>query len=160
MRAYAQESATTSSADPFPAHWPPSLAEYRLVVEADSGPLMLSTGGHFIVPASCPASLFVRFLSENLHRASRRSVERQAEARRTARERAAVEEVQSVFGLLGLDKDENILGEQMIDFCERLLSEAEHLRPYLRGLHIRVSMYYCVLADGQICVPFNFIPRT
>lgn len=145
--------------DAFPAHWPSSLADYRLVVEADSGPLMLSNSGYFIVPASCPASLFVRFLSENLHRASRRS-EREAEERKASRERSSVEEVRSVFGLAALDKDENILGEQMISFCERLLADAEHLRPYLRGLHIRVSMYYCVLADGQICVPFNFIPRT
>lgn len=141
----------------FPEVWPQSLGEYRLIVESDSGPLMLSKEGYFIVPASCPASLFVRFITDNLSKASQTL---RMDEKNLMKEKRIIDECIVVFGLEGLDKDENIIPEQMIDFGQRLLSMKDHFRPYLKGLHVRVSMYYSVLHDGQICVPFNFIPRS
>lgn len=38
---------------------------------SEAGPLMVSPTGQFIVPSSCPASILVNFISENLEEASR-----------------------------------------------------------------------------------------
>lgn len=138
-----------------PSNWPRSLGHHRLIVEFDSGPLMLSPCGHFIVPASCPVSLLVRFISENLLKASH-SLER--DRRCSEEERRVRDECVVAFGLKCLDKDENITAEQMIEFGGRLLGERDQLRPYLLATHLRVSHYYSVLHDGQICVPYNFTP--
>lgn len=56
----------------FPASWPEKLSAYQLVVESEAGPLMLSPGGQFITPSSCPVSLLVNFISENLTEAGTR----------------------------------------------------------------------------------------
>ena len=95
----------------------------------------------------------MRFVTENLNKASHIL---RNEEQNLQKEKCIVEECIAVFGLEALDKDENIIPQQMIEFGERLLEMKDHFRPYLQGLHLRVSMYYSVLHDGQLCVPFNF----
>lgn len=53
----------------YPKSWPLTLAQYELVVESEAGPLMVSPTGQFIVPASCPPSLLVNFVTDNLDQA-------------------------------------------------------------------------------------------
>ena len=45
----------------FPPTWPESLKEFRLCVETEAAPLMLSPSGQFIVPASCPGLFLMDF---------------------------------------------------------------------------------------------------
>lgn len=137
----------------FPSNWPESLSQYRLIVEMESGPLMLSPTGDFIAPASCPVTLLVRFINENMSKAGEILKNEQCYS---IKEQNVRDQCVQTFGLKCLDKDENITSEQMVHFISRLLKKKELFRPYLHGTHVRVSMYYSVLNDGQICVPFNF----
>lgn len=137
-----------------PRTWPVSLAEYRLMVESENGPLMLSPSGEFIVPAGCPASLFVRFVSEHLQEARSAMVRYRTHL---TEEENVREQCRVTFGLECLDKDDNITPEQMIDFGRRLLMKKDQFIPYLRGTHLKVSMYYSVLNDGQMCIPIDFV---
>ena len=43
-----------------------------MVVEGNAGPLMLSPSGQFITPSSCPVSLLVSFITDNLDEARAR----------------------------------------------------------------------------------------
>lgn len=54
----------------FPKQWPNSLSHLELVVESDSGPLMVSPTGQIIVPSSCPPFLLVNFITEKMEEAS------------------------------------------------------------------------------------------
>lgn len=56
----------------FPQVWPEDLSSFQLVVEGEAGPLMLSPSGQFITPSSCPISLLVNFISDNLVEAANR----------------------------------------------------------------------------------------
>ncbi|KAG8187635.1 hypothetical protein JTE90_027045 [Oedothorax gibbosus] len=56
----------------YPQEWPRRMEDMQVVVECESGPLMLSPTGQFIVPASCPASVLVDFISGNMTEARRR----------------------------------------------------------------------------------------
>lgn len=54
----------------FPETWPESLRNYELVVESESGPLMVSPTGQLISPSTCPGFLLVDFISRNLEEAT------------------------------------------------------------------------------------------
>ena len=56
----------------FPESWPASLKDYELVVESESGPLMVSPTGQLIAPSTCPGFLLVDFITKNLEEASNR----------------------------------------------------------------------------------------
>lgn len=53
----------------FPEDWPESLRAYELVVESESGPLMVSPTGQLISPSTCPGFLLVDFISRHLEEA-------------------------------------------------------------------------------------------
>lgn len=53
----------------FPESWPASLKDYELVVESESGPLMVSPTGQLISPSTCPGFLLVDFITKNLEEA-------------------------------------------------------------------------------------------
>lgn len=57
------------SKNKFPENWPESLKNYELVVESESGPLMVSPTGQLISPSTCPGFLLVDFISKNLDEA-------------------------------------------------------------------------------------------
>lgn len=54
----------------FPDTWPETLRDYELVVESESGPLMVSPTGQLISPSSCPGFLLVDFITRNLEEAN------------------------------------------------------------------------------------------
>lgn len=138
----------------FPIYWPDSLIEHRLMIELDSGPLVLSPSGDFVVPVSCPIGVLIRFINENLHQASQ-MVDK--DEFNLEHERILMKECIDTFRLSTLEKDINITPEQMIEFCRRLLDNGDRYKNDLIDAHIKVSMYYTVMHDGQIYVPFNFI---
>ena len=53
----------------FPESWPASLRDFELVVESESGPLMVSPTGQLISPSTCPGFLLVDFITTNLEEA-------------------------------------------------------------------------------------------
>lgn len=54
----------------FPESWPASLRDYELVVESESGPLMVSPTGQLISPSTCPTFLLVDFITKHLEEAT------------------------------------------------------------------------------------------
>ena len=60
------------------------------------------------------------------------------------------------FNLLNLSKDDNVTSSQMIQCCERLLNDAIYVESYLDGRSLKVTQYYSVLLDGEICIPWDW----
>ena len=60
------------SRNKYPEAWPECLDKFQLVVEGNAGPLMLSPSGQFIAPSSCPISLLVSFITDNMEEARAR----------------------------------------------------------------------------------------
>lgn len=58
------------SKNKFPESWPQTLRDYELVIESESGPLMVSPTGQIIAPSTCPTFLLVDFITKNLAEAS------------------------------------------------------------------------------------------
>lgn len=138
----------------FPIYCSDSLVEHRLMIELDSGPLVLLPNGDFVAPVSCPIGVLIRFINENLNQASRML---EKDEFNLEHERILIKECIDTFRLSTLEKDINITPEQMIEFCRRLLDNGDKYKNDLNDAHIKVSMYYTVMHDGQIHVPFNFI---
>ncbi|XP_071447714.1 T-cell activation inhibitor, mitochondrial [Hetaerina americana] len=148
----------------YPKEWPPSLKQFQLVVETESGPLMLSPTGQFIVPASIPAFLLVSFISDNLVKAMELLHEYQCNKHL---ERGLHAQCVKQLGLASLEKDDNITPALMISCCERLLpSEGmPNSDPYrsaiaslISGLGVRVTHYYSILSHGEVCIPWDWKP--
>ena len=130
-----------------------SLGNYKLVVESDAGPLMLSPTGQFIAPASSVPSLLLEFIKCHLN---------QAEELIKIYDQTKFLEDQYIFrslidlNLEGIEKDDNVTPDLMIKCIQRLLDSKHSLAPMLRETRIRVSKYYAVEDSGEICIPWNF----
>ncbi len=138
----------------FPEDWPKSMSEFRMCVETESSPLMLSPEGVFIVPANCPSFLLTSFFSENLDEARSMTL-----AARTARreERDLTSKCQSELGLIELGRADGVDAASMIECCVRLLQRAHGLRHLTHGNSLMVTQYYAVLADGMVCIPWDWV---
>jgi hypothetical protein len=132
---------------------PKQLARFKLVVESDAGPLMLSPTGQFIAPSSCPAFLLLDFVSENLA---------EAETLLNIYEGTKNKEVLFInrslveLGLESITKEDNVTPDRMIRCIERLLAHKQLLVPSLRGSRLKVSTFYSVQQDGEVVIPWNW----
>lgn len=136
----------------FPNEWPENMSNFHLVVEGEAGPLMLSPSGQFITPSSCPISLLVSFITANLEEARSRLDHYVADVRQ---EKALISECMQTFGLLSLDKDDNVTPSECSQCCRQLLKQIDYLRPVLQNGRIRITHYYSLLSDGEMCIPWN-----
>ncbi|GJQ86529.1 hypothetical protein Trydic_g10429 [Trypoxylus dichotomus] len=136
----------------YPKHWPKSLSNYEIVVETEAGPLMVSPTGQFIVPSSCPGSLLVNFLSENMEEAA---IRLKTYTTNKYVERSLREECMKQFHLESLHKDDNVTPDLMIECCKRMIQNKDKLHD-LNNLQLNISTYYSVLSDGVVCIPWNF----
>jgi len=71
-------------------------------------------------------------------------------------EKILVEKCVERFELVELLKEENVIADQMIKCCERLIEEGIHIESFIQGRQLLVSNYYTVSQDGQICIPWNW----
>ncbi|KAI5736919.1 hypothetical protein M8J76_008479 [Diaphorina citri] len=137
----------------YPKSWPMELSDYELVIESEAGPLMVSPTGQFIVPASCPPSLLVNFISDHLDQAKElltlyeknKHIERDLHSR-----------VIQALSLASLQKDDSVHPALMIQSCQGLLEYQARLKPYLTNTSICVTTYYSVMSDGEMCIPWNW----
>jgi hypothetical protein len=58
------------STSKYPKSWPSDLSKFKLVVESEAGPLMVSPTGQFIVPATYPGRFLVDFITTHMDEAS------------------------------------------------------------------------------------------
>jgi hypothetical protein len=133
----------------FPEDWPKSLEGFELVVESESGPLMVSPVGQLITPSTIPGAIFVDFISKNL---------KVAELRRNDYQKSKyieidlLEKCKAQLELSSLAKDDSISSNEMISCMQRLLESDIKLK----NLNVFISNYYSIFNDGTITIPHNF----
>lgn len=118
---------------------------------SESGPMMVSPTGQIIVPATCPGSILVDFISQHLDESKER-----AETYKNTKhvERDLQERVRVKYGLKSLTKDDAITPANMIVCLEQLLLEDRVT--FRQDQHLSITHYYSVLSDGTICIPWNW----
>ena len=60
------------------------------------------------------------------------------------------------YGLLSLTKDLNVTKAQMELCCRHMLRDPRNIGVDIEGCRVRVAMFYSVMSDGQICIPWNW----
>ncbi|XP_052896218.1 T-cell activation inhibitor, mitochondrial [Anopheles moucheti] len=137
----------------FPKSWPTNLSQFELVVESEAGPLMVNPTGQLIVPATCPGSLLVDFLTNHLAEALEKqsSYDRQKHIERDLHARCVAQ-----FRLLSLTKDDSVTPDRMIECLEKLLAQGTKDRLELADLNLTITTYYSVLTDGTVCIPWDW----
>lgn len=135
----------------------------------ESGPLMVSPTGQFIVPSSLPGFLLVSFITTHLKDAKEKMV--------NYKKFVFVFVLSSFYFLtifsikhlehilkdicikeLQLDnllKGDSVTPDLMIQCCERLLSKKSELHQ-LKNVNLNITTYYSVLSDGSVCIPWNW----
>ncbi|XP_050425984.1 T-cell activation inhibitor, mitochondrial [Adelges cooleyi] len=137
----------------YPKTWPDSLNNFELVVETEAGPLMVSPTGQIIVPASCPATLLVNLISKNLSKATELLEKYQKEK---YIEKDLFTSCINELNLEALTKDDSITPSLMIECCRNLHDNRHKLRRVFSGMRVCITTYYCIMSDGQICIPWNW----
>ncbi|XP_060063105.1 T-cell activation inhibitor, mitochondrial-like [Ylistrum balloti] len=128
------------------------LSHLQLIVEGGEAPLTLSTSGQFIVPATVPGSMIVKFIAEKKEIAFTLIQDMELLMKM---EYVIREQCMHRLQLTSLDRDESVTPKQMITCCERLLDDAVYLSE-LSGGSVRVSNYYAVMKDGGVSIPWNW----
>ncbi|XP_065076285.1 T-cell activation inhibitor, mitochondrial [Ochlerotatus camptorhynchus] len=134
----------------YPKSWPTDLSKFEIVVESEAGPLMVSPTGQLIVPATCPGSLLVDFLTNHLEE----SYEKQQSYNRHKHvERDLHAKCIKLFSLLSLSKDDSVTPDRMIECLEKLIATSGL---ELNDIHLNITTYYSVLNDGTVCIPWDW----
>lgn len=140
------------SSQKYPAEWPETLSDYEIVVETEAGPLMVSPTGQFIVPASCPGSQLVGFITDNMSEALARSI---AYETNKHVEKSLEEQCLKELQLESLRKDDNVSPDRMIECLQRLIGQKQELQQ-LKGICLTIATYYAVVSNGDFCIPWNW----
>ncbi|XP_033755924.1 T-cell activation inhibitor, mitochondrial-like isoform X2 [Pecten maximus] len=128
------------------------LSHLQLIVEGGEAPLTLSSSGQFIVPATVPGSMIVKFIADNKEMAF--TVLQDVELL-LKMENVVQEQCKDRLELTSISRDESVTPKQMISCCERLLEDAVYLSA-MSGGSVRVSNYYAVMKDGGVSIPWNW----
>ncbi|EDV96760.1 T-cell activation inhibitor, mitochondrial [Drosophila grimshawi] len=137
----------------YPASWPATLEEFTIVVESEAGPLMVSPTGQFITPATCPGSILVDFINQNMQQARERMHKYDKDKHI---EEQLIEECIQRLGLQSLTKDDAVTPDKMIT----ALSDLRLYQPqHFEHIKLHISHYYSVLTDGIVCIPWDFMQK-
>ncbi|XP_030567791.1 T-cell activation inhibitor, mitochondrial [Drosophila novamexicana] len=137
----------------YPKSWPESLQKYTIVVESEAGPLMVSPTGQFITPATCPGSILVDFISQNMQLACERMSKYEKDKHI---EQQLIEESIHRLKLQSLTKDDAVTPDKMISALSDLrLCQPQHFE----HIKLHISHYYSVLTDGIVCIPWDFMQK-
>ncbi|KAK7886059.1 hypothetical protein WMY93_025680 [Mugilogobius chulae] len=129
---------------------PRSLEGLSMVLDNNRSMPSLHDLGHFLIPVTSDPSKLQSFLQSHAPEARRRTQRRLQQKRE---EDSAVHQCLVSLSLHTLSKEPSISSVQMNLCCSRLL---ELRPPLLQGLDLRVSRYYSVLQDGDVCVPWDW----
>ncbi|EDW72910.1 uncharacterized protein Dwil_GK16928 [Drosophila willistoni] len=135
----------------YPKDWAGTLKEFTIVVESEAGPLMVSPTGQFITPATCPGSILVDFISQNMTVAQER-MKKYAEDKHIEQE--LMDECMKELQLQSLTKDDAITPDKMISALSEL-SKGYSTR-HFQQIKLHVTHYYSVSTDGVVCIPWDF----
>jgi len=116
----------------------------------------LSEKGCILVPMNCKPDKLLLFLQRYAENAremdndAKRMKDYDAEFR---------EEVRCKLGLRSLSIDDNIERSMVNSCCQRLLDKAENYVDLTKDVELKVSRFYSVMADGEVCIPWNWHDR-
>lgn len=63
----------------------------------------------------------------------------------------------TALGLQTLHKDDNITPDIMITCMTRLIENKNELFLIAKGVKLKVTNFYSVLNDGEMCIPWNWV---
>ncbi|XP_061839107.1 T-cell activation inhibitor, mitochondrial [Nerophis lumbriciformis] len=129
---------------------PRSLEGLTMMLEKECSSPRLHEMGHFIIPTNCDPQSLQAFLLSHASKARQRTQRRNL---LLAEEEAVKKLCLQSFSLRTLSKEPSVTSSQMILCCKRLL---DHRSPLMQGLHIRVSHFYSVMQDGDLCIPWDW----
>ena len=61
----------------------------------------------------------------------------------------------SELGIANIERQEALTNAQLSSCCERLLQLSDVID--LKGIFVDVTLYYSVMDDGTVCIPWNFV---
>ncbi|XP_028837947.1 T-cell activation inhibitor, mitochondrial isoform X2 [Denticeps clupeoides] len=129
---------------------PRSLQGLTMTLENDRTRPSLHELGHFIIPTASDPAQLRSFLQSRAQEARKRMKSRKE---LEAEEQAVVERCVRRLSLSVLTKEPSVSSSQMIQCCRRLLDECS---PHVQGLRLRVSHFYSVVQDGDLCIPWDW----
>lgn len=134
----------------YPKSWPTDLSKFEIVVESEAGPLMVSPTGQLIVPATCPGTILIDFLTNHMDEAyeKQQSYNRQKHVERDLHSQCIKQ-----FSLLSLSKDDSVTPDRMIECLQKLIA-TRGLE--LNDINLNITTYYSVLNDGTVCIPWDW----
>lgn len=134
----------------FPKSWPEDLSDFEIVIESESGPLMVSPTGQLIAPSTCPGTILVDFITTHLEEAKQK-MEKYNKHKHIEKElhQRCIE----VLNLKSLTKDDSVTPDKMIQTLDKLI--LTNLKS-LENIHLNITNYYSVLTDGTVCIPWDF----
>ncbi|KAH3849886.1 T-cell activation inhibitor, mitochondrial-like [Dreissena polymorpha] len=130
------------------------LSHLVLVVECESGPLALSNEGQFLIPASIPGSLMLKFIAENKDQAATFLIDAKFH---TFYMNQILDQCRGQLNVSEISRDDAITPKQMTECCQRLLDSQRQLNPLLQGTKLKVSTYYTLMKDGELTIPWNWV---
>ena len=71
-------------------------------------------------------------------------------------EHALLTQVKQMYQLASITRDVNITWQQMKYCCLRLVADPRNVDVTLAGCHVKVTVFYSIMADGEICIPWNW----
>nr|KAG5712257.1 hypothetical protein BaRGS_014607 [Batillaria attramentaria] len=110
--------------------------------------------GSFLIPASIPGSLVIDFISR--HKDEAYSILEDIDSC-LREEEESIQDCKSTLELKEISKDESVTSQQMTSCCQRLCEQYWRFSVVLHQSSVRVSHYYTVMQDGQICIPWDWV---
>ncbi|XP_026888266.2 T-cell activation inhibitor, mitochondrial isoform X1 [Electrophorus electricus] len=129
---------------------PRSLQGLTMTLENDRSTPTLHAMGHFIVPTICDLAQLQSFLQSHAAEARARCLHKD---QLEAEEEDVVSSCMLGLSLRSLSKEPSVSSSQMIPCCTRLMEERW---PHMQGLHLRISHFYSVMQDGDLCIPWDW----
>uniref|UniRef100_W8C7D8 T-cell activation inhibitor, mitochondrial n=2 Tax=Ceratitis capitata TaxID=7213 RepID=W8C7D8_CERCA len=136
----------------YPKAWPATLSDYEIVIESEAGPLMVNPTGQLIAPATCPGFMLIDFITTNLNLAKERTEKYQTQ--KMVEQQLTAKCIQQLR-LQSLTKDDSVTPDKMIETMTKLVKYNDQ---QFKDLNLHVTNYYSVLADGIVCIPWDFTP--
>ena len=113
---------------------------------------MVNPTGQLIVPSSCPGSILVDFFTNHLQEALDK--ERAYNTDKYIEKDLFIRCIKQ-FGLHSLVKDDSVTPDRMILCLQKLLDHSSKDLE-LNDVILNVTTYYSVLADGTVCIPWDW----
>ncbi|KAG5271861.1 hypothetical protein AALO_G00184950 [Alosa alosa] len=129
---------------------PRSLQGLTMTLESGRSSIGLHEMGHFMIPAICDPVQLRNFFQAQANEARQRHRRRD---QLEAEEEDVVDTCVKDLSLAGLSKEPSVSSRQMIPCCRRLLEDRS---PLMQGLQLRISHFYSVMQDGDLCIPWDW----